>query len=496
MPTMTRAGYTPPKAEPKKPPKKAQPPKKKKRKKKKGMSGAAAASLVIALIAAAIGAGTIFVYMQTQPYLDTFAPGTMLMGYPLAGATQEDAKKLIDTIEKEHVDTWQAEIACLNQTYTITAQDIDLEIDKDATLSPLWVVAREGGVFSRYLEILRMKREPVIAQTVLSYDLSAVDAILEIIRADVECESVDATVTYHPGSAQPFVFTDEEAGYVLDGAEVKATIEKDVKRLNPSSVTLEPKVIEPKVYRSVLENSIFLRGHITVELTGDTPTLANAALAAQALSGASVKPGRTLSFNHLVGERTQERGYQIAAEPAYGEDVSGVGGGVCQVSTALYRAALLAGMDVQERNAAVRPVDYCPMGQEAAVSGQGLDLVIANQTDAELFISARVYENDNKTYLQIMFIGERLDARYALESLVDETGMIEEPVYVRDREGKYAKYTDQRVPVSEALPGYTADVERVTLDSEGNEIAREAVSRSEYEAVAPMIYVGMQEREK
>jgi len=135
------------------------------------------------------------------------------------------------------------------------------------------------------------------------------------------------------------------------------------------------------------------------------------------------------------------------------------------------------------------------MGQEAAVSGQGLDLVLANQTDAKLFISSRVYEDGEDTFLEIMLIGEALDERYALESLVDETGMIEEPVYVRDREGKYATYTDERVPVSEALQGYSADVERVTLNSDGQEIGRETISQDVYEAVAPMIYVGVTERE-
>ena len=496
MPTMTRAGYVPPKAGDKKQPPKAQPPKKKKKKKKKGLSGAAVVSLVIALIAVLIGAGTIFVYTQTQPYLHTFVPGTMLMGYPLAGATREEAGKLIDTIEEEHVNGWTAEIACMNQTYTLTAQDIGLEIDKDATLEPLWAAAREGGMLSRYLQMLRMKSEPVIAQTVLKYDLSPVDAILEIIRSDVECESINATVAYHPGNAQPFVFTDEEVGYELDDSGVAAAIEKDLLRLNPSSVTIEPKVIEPEVYRAVLENAISLRGYLTVELTGDGASVSNAVLAAGQLAGLTVDPGETLSFNEIVGARTQERGYVAAAEPAYGPDVSGVGGGVCQVSTALNRVAMLSGIEVTERNAAVRPVDYCPMGQEAAVSGQGLDLKLRNQTDAKLFISSRVYEMDKKTYLEIMFIGQPLDKRYVLESLVDETGTIEEPVYVRDREGKYAKYTDQRIPVSEALMGYTADVERVTLDSGGNEIAWETVSSSEYEAAAPMIYVGIQEREE
>ena len=95
-----------------------------------------------------------------------------------------------------------------------------------------------------------------------------------------------------------------------------------------------------------------------------------------------------------------------------------------------------------------------------------------------------------------MLIGEELGRRYALESQVSEMDLIEEPVYVRDREGKYATYTDERVPVSDALPGYTASVTRVTLDSEGQEISREEISEDVYEPAPPMIYVGMQEREE
>ena len=419
----------------------------------------------------------------------------MLMGYPLAGATMEEARMLIDAIEEEYVKPWQAEIVCMNQAYTMTSEDVSLAIDKDATLAPLWAAAREGGMLSRYMQILRMQKEPVIAQPVLVYDLAPLDPVLEIIRADVECESVDAAVSFHPGSAQPFVFTDEEAGYALDTSGVKEAIEKDLLRLNASSMTLEPQVVEPGVYRAELEGALFLRGHFTTMLEGDAASVANAVLAAEKLNGLCMKPGDTLSFNETVGARTQEQGYAAAPEPAYGEDVSGVGGGVCQVSTALYRAALLSGVDVCERSAAVRPVPYCPMGQEAAVSDQGLDLVLVNQTDAKLFVSARTYEYEEKTYLEIMFIGRNQEARYALESLVDELGMIEEPVYVRDREGRYAVYTDERVPAGKALEGVAASVERVTLDKDGNEIARETVSENVYEAVPPMIYVGVTERE-
>ena len=67
---------------------------------------------------------------------------------------------------------------------------------------------------------------------------------------------------------------------------------------------------------------------------------------------------------------------------------------------------------------------------------------------------------------------------------------------MRDREGRYATYSDERVEAGEALMGYVAVVERVTLDREGQETARETVSENTYEAVPPMIYVGVTDREE
>ena len=126
MPTMTQAGYKPPEKPIQKAPK-PQPPKKKKKKqskKKKRISGAAIVSLVIFAAAMLIGAGTIYVYVVTQPYADAYLPGTMVMGYPLGGAAQADVQQLLDQIEAETVDTWQLEISCQHQNYTISAEDV------------------------------------------------------------------------------------------------------------------------------------------------------------------------------------------------------------------------------------------------------------------------------------------------------------------------------------------------------------------------------------
>ena len=113
MPGMTQAGYIPQKAQPpkKQPPKHAGPnppgkPKKKKKHKKR-MSAAVVVSVIIFLIAALLGAGTIYIYTKTQPYLQTFVPGTMLAGYPLGGATMEEAQGLLDRLAEERFGSWQ-----------------------------------------------------------------------------------------------------------------------------------------------------------------------------------------------------------------------------------------------------------------------------------------------------------------------------------------------------------------------------------------------------
>jgi len=214
-----------------------------------------------------------------------------------------------------------------------------------------------------------------------------------------------------------------------------------------------------------------------------------------ALDGVRVEAGEELSFNAVVGRRAAEAGYVQAMEPAYGADVSGTGGGVCQVSTALYRSALQAGLTVLQRNAAVRPVPYCPMGQEAAVSDQGLDLVIENNTPSALFIAARAYRSGDAAYAQIDWIGAPLHTKYVLESQTESLGMIEEPVYVRDSEGEYAQYTDERIEAGKAQEGFRVRVERVAPGADGEEPAREVIGEYTYEPVPPTVYVGIQERE-
>ncbi len=109
----------------------------------------------------------------------------------------------------------------------------------------------------------------------------------------------------------------------------------------------------------------------------NAPRSHNIALATRLLSGTEVGAGETFSFNAKVGERTKERGFSEAPVIVGGEFVQGVGGGVCQVSTTLFGAALRAGLEVVESHPHSLTVGYVSPSEDAMVSAAS-DLKLKN----------------------------------------------------------------------------------------------------------------------
>ncbi|MFS8877336.1 VanW family protein [Synechococcus sp. H55.11] len=117
----------------------------------------------------------------------------------------------------------------------------------------------------------------------------------------------------------------------------------------------------------------------TTSLQERTPSqLHNIRQAAQSLDGVYIQPRAVFSFNQVVGPRTLERGYLPAPVFMVAETLDSVGGGICQVSSSLYNAALLAGLEVVERHPHYRPVESVPPGLDATVWYGLADLKLRN----------------------------------------------------------------------------------------------------------------------
>ena len=120
----------------------------------------------------------------------------------------------------------------------------------------------------------------------------------------------------------------------------------------------------------------------------------NIQLASTKLNGILIPPGETFSFNKALGEVSQTTGFKEAYIIKEGRTILGDGGGVCQVSTTLFRAALDAGLPIIERQAHAYRVSYyeqnSPVGLDATVFDPTADLKFKNDTPAYILIQAKV----------------------------------------------------------------------------------------------------------
>ncbi len=149
----------------------------------------------------------------------------------------------------------------------------------------------------------------------------------------------------------------------------------------------------------------------------------NIAIAAALIDGVTVQAYGEFSFNTTVGQRTEETGFQQAKIIVNGEYVLGVGGGVCQVSTTLYNAALKAGLTATEYHPTSLRVSYIAPSRDAMVS-TGSDLKLFNPHAHPVFLSAQIFEGG----IRVAFFGKNEGDRYEITSQILEEIPPPEPI--------------------------------------------------------------------
>lgn len=126
-------------------------------------------------------------------------------------------------------------------------------------------------------------------------------------------------------------------------------------------------------------------------LQGRTPSqVHNLTLASRRINGAVLQPGQVFSFVKRVGPWTADMGYVRAPVSYDGELIRDWGGGVCQTSTTLYNAAVLAGLEIVERHHHHWPARYAPLGRDSAVAYSDIDLRFRNTLPASVRIMSQV----------------------------------------------------------------------------------------------------------
>lgn len=146
---------------------------------------------------------------------------------------------------------------------------------------------------------------------------------------------------------------------------------------------------------------------------GGTPgRLHNVQLVASLIDDTLIAPGEVFSFNDTTGERTAEKGFEEAPVIINGELQTGLGGGVCQVSTTVFNAAFDAGLPIEERTNHALYISHYPLGRDATVNYPDLDLRFRNDTGRWLLLRTFVGSGS----LTVNLYGAPLDRRVETEA--------------------------------------------------------------------------------
>ena len=238
---------------------------------------------------------------------------------------------------------------------------------------------------------------------------------------------------------------------------------------------------------------IVLRAEFSTKYsTSSTERKENIKIAAKSLDGVLIDSGGEFSFNRVVGERTEKRGYKTAKIIVDGEFVDGVGGGVCQVSTTVYNAALLAGLDVAEYHPHSLAVGYVAPSFDAMVNSGWADLRFFNNTDSPIIIKTTT---DGKK-LTVSIYGEPL--LYTVERRSVITGEITPPEDLEefDENGDYPDlYEGDRLTVKKSKSGITSEG-YVVIKESGKVKEVKKLRSDKYKPIQGKVIIGKAVREE
>lgn len=284
---------------------------------------------------------------------------------------------------------------------SIPTATVDTQADKEraARVMVAWEKWGQNKLSLHFREFeMKLSREEMLGLFGLVnevVDRTNFELLLNKIKPLVEVEPQDAVFVFDNDKVNEF--SPEVIGAKIDIPALYDRLAEELfvgeeKRLEIPAILTYPKVKAGDINNLGIKELIGVgRSKFAHSIPG---RVFNVNLAASRVSGTLVPPGEEFSFVAAVGDITKATGYQTAYIISQGRTVLGDGGGVCQVSTTTFRAALDAGLPITERKAHAYRVGYYeqdgPPGIDATVYYPTADLKFLNDTGSYLLVQEEV----------------------------------------------------------------------------------------------------------
>lgn len=341
--------------------------------------------------------------------------GVYVNGTFVGGLTRADAKRTLRRNIENDLKTKHLHICADERVYAYSFPEIDYSDNFDELLS---TINKSGEYFAS-----------------VTYRLNGKEEILDGICADVYRAPTEPYAVFNR-EGDPFTYFSGSDGKECDRARLSDDIDKSL-----AGSFADVRICTRVIKRTLCEDDIKARTRKLCSFTtyfdaNNTDRSGNIRLAAEKINGSTVESGGEFSFNRTVGARTEESGFKPAKIIEDGKFVLGYGGGVCQVSTTVYNAALLSGLEISEYHPHSLQVGYVAPSRDAMVSGSYFDLKFKNNRLTPVYVRV----NCGLGSITCTVYGESDGYNYSFLSKVTSTVPRPEAVIVEGDEDKIISY--------------------------------------------------------
>ena len=364
---------------------------------------------------------TLYMCYFDNLYKDKILPNVYVDNINFGGSKKEDVEKYYQNKNSLFKKT-NLYLNYKNETATFSGTILNIKYDEKLLSNHAFSIGRSTSFFTAIYQKIKsfLNIGKFYFPSTITYEEKPISEYLENIDDKYSVPAEDALFKFEKGKVT--AFKQEKNGLEIKIDDTKFLMEKEIFNLKNNfkekiNITIVDKIIAPEI---TLEKSnsfgiVEKVGEGKSDYSGSIPErIHNVILAASKFNGVLIPKNEVFSFNKYIGDISGATGYKKAYIIKNGKTVLGDGGGVCQISTTVFRAALNTGLPIIERWAHAYRVHYyendMKPGFDSTVFDPSNDLKFKNDLPSSLLIQTEINKEKNLVY--IYFYGKR-DGRKA-----------------------------------------------------------------------------------
>lgn len=398
--------------------------------------------------------------------------GITIDGTDVSGMSYENALTLLNQKNQQKLDSISINLHYLDKSWQYDATKLQATIDTEDVLNTVIKLGHEGTVTERLSLQKEISSQGRAFNTSIKVDEQVLINALDEIRSNIDNAMVEGHIEFDPTnydffedknnpdvdmSRSMFNIISGKVGFDMDYEGAKNQIYAALQNGYKADITITAEQRAPKFTQQVLEECTTLIYHSDSEISTknrkDDNRNYNLAKALSYYKGLVVMPGDVVSYNDTLGIRDERNGWKlattIAQDKSYKKDY---GGGICQVATAIFNAAYMAGAEIIQNN----PHSYCAYSgdfgyaMDAMVNWGTSDFVFTNNTEYPMFFNTYMYmySDGRPLYVDVdVYTMPQKDEQGNVLHIRSEAQQIDtqppagEPEYIEDVDNEFADKT-------------------------------------------------------